>query len=519
MNLVNIDIMEDGPERDRIEKLLNTLRIQRIENPLYFYNHPELNEKPPHVRQLQFHALQTKVKCFFGGNQSGKTTAGLADDIIQAVKEELLPDHLIPYKKFYPPFNCRILAPSVQVLELVIYEKLQELMPLAAYPEGSWAKSFDKQLRILRLDGGSSFQFMTYEQDVSKQGGVTIHRVHYDEEPPRAHRIENRLRVARWGGDELFTLTPLSGLSWAYDELWEARGPEGDPDKYEIEKGLWSNPESDIGVVLVDMDDNPYLTQKEQAYALAGLSEEEKQARKAGQFVHFSGLIYNDFDPSKHIVPQSNWLDENGEVKLPENKTVILGIDPGLRNRCAVLFSFTDEDDNMYIYDEIYEQGKTVQEIAEQINRLNMQYHVMPNYTVIDPAARNRNHQTGRSDQMEYADNGILTIPGQNAVEAGINRVRERLQNGKLLIFDNCVNLKKEITRYRWREAPRTGEDGKPLPLKTEDHALDALRYIVMSRPYLPHVEKKNNETELQRIMREDMERFDRNNGDDNIGM
>ena len=40
--------------------------------------------------------------------------------------------------------------------------------------------------------------------------------------------------------------------------------------------------------------------------------------------------------------------------------------------------------------------------------------------------------------------------------------------------------------RYRWKQPPRTGEDGPQKPVKKDDHLLDALRYAVMSRPYLP---------------------------------
>lgn len=497
-----INRMPPGVERDRAINLLQSLQQHRQENPLYYYNHPTLSAKKQHKRQMWFHALQTRIKNFFGGNQSGKTTAGLADDLIQAVDEEILPEHLKPFKKFKPPFYCRIYAPSLSVQELVIYEKIKELVPIKQLVNGKWESALDKQLNILRFANGSMFQFRTYQQDPFTAGGVTIHRVHYDEEPPREHRIEGRFRIARYGGDEIFTLTPLKGLSWAYDELWEERGEE-------LKDNYFVNEEYSMGTVVVDMDDNPYLGEQEKIDALRGLSDEERLARKSGKFVHFSGLIYNDFNPDDHIVDQMEYFDpEENRVVLPENINVIEGIDPGLRNRCAVLFSYITPDDTMYIYDELYLQGKTVAEVSAEVHKLNTMYGVTPIYNVIDPAARNKNHQTGRSDQMEYADHGILTIPGQNAVEAGINRVRERLQNNKLFIFSNCTNLIQEFKKYRWREAPRTGEDGKPIPMKVDDHALDCLRYIVMSRPYLPEVEKENNETELQRAMRLDQERF-----------
>lgn len=438
--------------------------------------------------------MNYKVKNFFGGNQSGKTTAGLADDIIQALDVDDIPEHLREFKKFSPPFGCRILAPSVQVLELVIYEKLRELLPDHALMGGSWQKAYDKVLRLLRFKNGSMFQFMTYEQDVGKMGGATIQRIHYDEEPPRQHRIENRIRTLRYGGDEIFTLTPLSGLSWAYEELWEEKGEE-------LSKNIFLNEKQSMGTVIVDMDDNPYLNEENKEAALRGLSEQEKDARKSGRFVHFAGLIYDDFDPHKHVVEPFD-LDPREQ---PFN--VVVAIDPGYRFRCAVLYCAVMPDETMYIFDEIYEQEKSVGRIAEMIHQTNTMHGVLPIYYVIDPAARNRNHQTGRNDQMEYSDHGINTIAGQNEVGTGIGRVREKIQNEQLKIFSNCRNLIKEFTTYRWREGPRSGEDGKPTPVKTKDHALDALRYAVMSRPYAPVKPEHTNESQLERAFRLDRER------------
>jgi phage terminase large subunit len=139
--------------------------------------------------------------------------------------------------------------------------------------------------------------------------------------------------------------------------------------------------------------------------------------------------------------------------------------------------------------------------------RVKLYHNVAPIYYVIDPASRNKNNQTGRSDQMEFSDHGIHTIAGQNAVEAGINRIKERLQNNRLFIFENCTNLRQEFKKYRWRDDPRTGEDGKPLPIKKNDHLLDALRYAVMSRPYLPQELEADSDTQLEKAMKQDQQR------------
>ena len=62
---------------------------------------------------------------------------------------------------------------------------------------------------------------------------------------------------------------------------------------------------------------------------------------------------------------------------------------------------------------------------------------------------------------------------------SGISRVKSYLneKNGlpNLYIFSSCVNLIREFKGYFWGNGD--------VPKKTDDHALDALRYFLMSRP------------------------------------
>ena len=63
---------------------------------------------------------------------------------------------------------------------------------------------------------------------------------------------------------------------------------------------------------------------------------------------------------------------------------------------------------------------------------------------------------------------------------AGIARVKSYLkgENGvpKLYIFEGCVNLIREIKGYFWGSGD--------LPKKRDDHALDELRYYLMTKPH-----------------------------------
>jgi hypothetical protein len=77
---------------------------------------------------------------------------------------------------------------------------------------------------------------------------------------------------------------------------------------------------------------------------------------------------------------------------------------------------------------------------------------------------------------------GIYCMHGQNAVEAGVQQVRLRLQKQMLLISKECRKLRGEADLYRMQDRP----DGEFAVVKEADHLLDAMRYLCMTRIYDP---------------------------------
>lgn len=482
-------------ERERVAAELQVVERAFRENPLLAYR--------PHALQVVFHRsgpglVWPPSRLFLGGNRSGKTTATMVDTTIQAVDPEVVPEHLRSFKRWDPPFYCRVITPDLTAtLDGVVLQKFREWCPKAQFHGSSFDRAFDKVQRVLRFKNGSWVQFMSNDQDLDKFGGSALHRVVYDEEPRQDIRRECLMRLIDYGGEELFGMTPLHGMSWVYDEFFEPH-----------ERGVLS--ERDARIVVVDMDDNPHLDRATMARVLAGLSDEERQARKSGRFVSFAGLIYGSFSTNTHVVPEFE--------RLPDGVEVFRGIDPGYRHMCAVVYAFLDSEDRLVVFDEIAMRGATVKEICGEIKRRDARWNVVPRWTVIDPASRNKNNQTGRSDQQEFSDNGVPTIPGQNAVTAGINRVKERLDyrtaDGdlfpRLLVAANCTELRAEFKRYRWtKESTRVESDAKESPVKRDDHLLDALRYVVMQRPLAPDRELMPlTATMKDRLLRRDMARM-----------
>jgi phage terminase large subunit-like protein len=444
------------PEDEKRQVLKELKEVEAIyqSNPLQFFY--------PYPKQALFLEARDRFKWILGGNRSGKTVTCIVDDIIQAIDWEAVPEHLKPYKKFDPPFKFRIVAMDFDQVELVIFEALQAWLPPGQLLGGSWEKAYNKERRILRFKNGSLCQFKTFEQPAKNHGGAPLHRVHLDEEPPEDIYSENNMRIIDYGGDIICSMTPVEGLTWMYDRFYQP-----------FERGELKN----AYVQPVDMDDNPFLSEEAKEAALQDYSAEEREARKTGKFIHFHGRVYPEFDGS-HVV---------SEHAPKRGMPVYIGIDPGIRHMCGVLFLYHTLDDKLVVFEELALRDMNVEEVANEIYKVLAYYKVSYTWAVIDPAAQNREMATGRSLQFEFQDKGIRCFPGQNDPRAGFNRVKVRLENMKLEVTDNCTELISEFRNYRWaKPQKRAQSDPKEDVIKKDDHLLDALRYVCMARPYVP---------------------------------
>lgn len=215
-----------------------------------------------------------------------------------------------------------------------------------------------------------------------------------------------------------------------------------------------------------------------------------------GSFDTFAGQVYDEFNASVHVIQPFD---------IPEGWERIRGIDHGQTNATACGWAAIDYDGNIYIYREYYQPNDVVSNHVRAINELSgiEQYA----YTVIDPSthAKTREkdgHKFSVAD--EYWEAGISTVPGQNDVLAGINRVKEYLKidpehihpvtgekgSPRLFFFASCPNTIEEHQQYRWKQAIKLSGDPnkdtlKEAPVKRNDHTVDETRYVIMSRPPL----------------------------------
>lgn len=441
---------------------------------------PDINRYSPHDKQAEFHNSNAKIRLFIGGNRSGKTVGGAAESIFYLTGKH-------PFRQTPKgPIRGRCVSVDfVNGVEKIVKPEIAKWLPLSELRGGSWSTAYDKQLRTLYLENGSFLEFMSYDQDLDKFAGTSRHFVWCDEEPPKEIFTENRMRLLDVGGDLWITMTPVEGMTWLHDDIYVAA--KNDPN---------------IFVVEVDQGENPYLNHAERDSFLSGLSDDERKARVQGKFVQVGGMVYKQFSEKNIVEPFSppiEWLH-------------VAGMDHGLNNPTAWLWTAINPDGDLFVYDEHYENDKVVSYHAGVVQRKEAGHSRQSDYRVGDPSIRNRDPITGTSIQLEYIEHGVPVALGNNDVLAGINRVSRLIQGTiisdsqgnhvrrpKLYVTRNCVNLIYELQRYRWATWATKRMDAqknkKEEPHKKDDHACDALRYIVSSRPEIEDLSVPELET------------------------
>jgi hypothetical protein len=116
-------------------------------------------------------------------------------------------------------------------------------------------------------------------------------------------------------------------------------------------------------------------------------------------------------------------------------------IDPGIATDHPAAFgaAWLNPDDTLEIFHTFKLIGGTAGTWPTTSRRSRRRFDYKPRGpVVIDPSARNKHHQTGRSTQDEYRKHGIYTKPGQNDVTAGINAMKERFKTHRILLHRDC---------------------------------------------------------------------------------
>ena len=208
----------------------------------------------------------------------------------------------------------------------------------------------------------------------------------------------------------------------------------------------------------VGWEDAPHLDRAARRSLAASFLPHELKARTQGVPSLGSGAIYP--------VPEEDITIE--PFQFPAWYRHAYALDVGW-NRTACLWGAVDPDtDTLYLYDEYY-RGQA--EPAVHAEAIKARGAWIPG--VVDPASRGRGQKDGEQLFAIYSGLGLALTPADNAREAGLLDVWQRLSTGRLKVFRTLSNFFAEYRIYR--------RDEKGQVVKENDHLMDTCRYLCRS--------------------------------------
>ena len=237
--------------------------------------------------------------------------------------------------------------------------------------------------------------------------------------------------------------------------------------------------------------DNKVLLESDPGYIrqLMALPEELRRAHLDGDWDVHEGQYFPEFSREKHVVKP---------FTIPAGWRRFRSMDWGYNDPCCVLWHAVDGEGRVYTYRELYVRLMRADEVAKKVLELSGGGSGSEKiaYTVASPdmwQKRGAILSSGGGFEGEtlaelFAAKGLALTPADNSRIAGWNRIREYLapvpdavvggERPMWQCFPCCVNLIRQLPLLEFDRLDREdAADGN-------DHAPEALRYGLMSRPH-----------------------------------
>lgn len=388
----------------------------------------------PHKNQLKILDSQARYKVLVCGRQFGKTILSVNTLVKQALLHK-------DTKYWY-------VAPTYKQAKQIAWDIL--LAAVKKLPKELVIKVNESELFVI-LGNNSRIDIKGADNPDSLRG-VALHGVVLDEYAFMRENVFTEIILPMFNttnGWCIFVSTP-KGFNHFYDLY--------------------------IGAKSKDDWDTFHFTSYDNPYAQVAVLEEAKSNMSADRFAQeymadfrkAEGLVYKEFDRDRHVITAEKYLN----LQWVE---VIAGIDFGYTNPSAIVVVGKDFDSRYFVIDEWYKTKKTTPEIAEVARNLEKEYRINAFYP--DPAAAAHIEEINRL--------GLNLRETNKDVIKGIDSVRSLLKNNRLYIDARCKNLITEFESYSYPDTSDLhsvrNKNEPELPVKENDHALDALRYALFT--------------------------------------
>lgn len=231
--------------------------------------------------------------------------------------------------------------------------------------------------------------------------------------------------------------------------------------------------------------DNPHISQR-YVFELERKPPALRRALLEGSWDSFEGQVFFEWVNDREHYTDRLRTHVISPFELPRTWRRFRSFDWGYSKPFAVLWWAVDEDDRVYLYREWYGasapdvgQKLTAKEIAKGILEREVQDGELTGFA--DPAIYNAS--TGESIASQLATECVYFNPGDHERLAGKAQLHNRLAFDErgipmLYVFSQCKDFIRTIPSLVYSSIRVEDVD-----TKGEDHAYDAARYFLMSRP------------------------------------
>lgn len=444
---------------DLIDTLSDSLILQA--------NSPNMMMYQPHPKQEIFHRSTAYGRWFLGGNRSGKSLAGILEDLFWLTRRH--PYIRIPSET---KIRGRIVGSDFLNIDTILFPIIKQWILPSDLINGSWEDSYDTRRRQLTLENGSFLEFRSTDQELVKHAGTSRHFIHFDEEPPFLYFEENLMRLVdtvnpagRWW----ITMTPVEGMTWMHERMYA-------PEK-EIPKEL-------LEIIEVEQSENPHIKKENRDKASFFLSDESRAAREKGSFAAKGGLVLAKFNPSVHCVKGAGW-------RPPKDWAIYTSLDYGYKNPTAVGYHAVRPDGRKVVtFHEIYVSKTLIKDVAQMMHEFEATLGMPIYMRTGDRNMKQVNGIKGTSVLMEYAECGIYmsvdSVPKDESI--GIDRMNQYLEIDPVTkepfweLTQSCQFHIREFKKLPWRTYTSSRLSDKTNSIEKvqdkDNHAFDEAKYF-----------------------------------------
>jgi hypothetical protein len=446
---------------DSPEIAADLLRLDRLAGA-YPVERAELRASPKQLRFQRAYLTRThpetgkKAGIFvaMGGNRSGKTYVCGWLCLAKWIRD-------------YAPDGAWVWCVG-QTLDRSIGGQQRELwnaLPRWMFGDQTWSEKigFGAHRKVLlKTERGKVLvEFRSADQDPSTFEQAKLDGVWCDER--LSEDIYNRILPRIVDKDGFILYSDIPEQWWQFERLKEAP------------------PEAGVFFQHFTMHDNePNLPPGAIEQVSGRMTVDERKQRIGGDFVVMEGVVYREFldvlRPDGHLVRPFAIPKEWPKWRL---------IDYGGSSPTACPWVTIAPNEQLYAYREHYTRGKGVLENARLIREASHDEKYVA--TFIDPAAFDTSPANLVSIADQYRQAGIPCLPwprvnimGEHAMT---QKVKFRLENRTLFVFENLVNLRREFRSWKYK----TDKDGKPLAADAfendNNHLLDGLKGFLGTNP------------------------------------